>query len=78
MRTLLAVVLVAAAVLAQIPGADAARKSVRSGYLPYAGSSYKARRAHSACEQRARADDPNGAFGGFPCWARSAFGQTRR
>jgi hypothetical protein len=78
MRTLLAVLLAVGAVSAQSPSADAARKSLRSGYLPYAGPSYKARRARGVCEERARHDDPNGTFGGFPCWARSAFGQTRR
>jgi hypothetical protein len=78
MRTLLAVMLFAGAISMQSPNADAARKSMRSGYLPYAASPYKARRAYGTCQARARADDPDGAFAGFPCWARSAFGQGRR
>ena len=79
MRTLLAVLLAVGAVSVQSPGADAARKSWRgNGYLPYAGPAYGARRAHGVCEERARHDDPNGTFAGFPCWARSAFGQPRR
>jgi hypothetical protein len=79
MRTLLAIVLFAGAVSVQAPSADAARKSVRGVYgyyhpVPRRGLP----RAYSACQQRARADDPDGVFGGFPCWARSAFGQGRR
>jgi hypothetical protein len=77
MRTLLAAVLFAGAVSVESPSADAARKSVRSGYLPHAAS-YRARRAHSVCQARARFDDPDGVYAGFPCWARSAFGQGQR
>lgn len=78
MRTLIAVLLFVGAASASSSSADAARKSMRSGYFPYAAPSYKTRRAQAACQARARADDPNGLFAGFPCWARSAFGQGRR
>jgi hypothetical protein len=78
MRTLLAVVVFSAGLSVWQPDASAARKTYRGayGYYPTARlRSYPRRNA--ACE-RARADDPTGVFRGYPCWARSAFGQGRR
>jgi hypothetical protein len=77
MRALLALALLFGALSAWTPDASAARKSVRA-YAPYSVPQRKLPRGDAACERRARADDPNGLFAGFPCWARSAFGQGRR
>jgi hypothetical protein len=79
MRTLLAIVIFAGALLASAAGADAARRSWRSPYAPFkAARPHYSGRGNGVCQERARFFDPNGTFGGFPCWARSAFGQGRR
>ena len=79
MRVLLALAIFIGGLSAWQPDASAARKKFRGahGYYPAAPlRSY--RRSNSVCEERARFFDPNGTFRGFPCWARSAFGQGRR
>ena len=79
MRLLLAVVLFFSGLSVWPPDAGAARKTFRGAYGYYPAVPPRSlRRSHSACEERARFFDPNGTFRGFPCWARSAFGQGRR
>ncbi len=84
MRILLAIALVTGALAASAPEADAGRRSWRGVRAPYAAAPpppyyYRHyRRGGGVCEDRARFFDPNGTFKGFPCWARSAFGQGRR
>ena len=79
MRILLAIAIVAGGLAAATPDADAARRSWRGASAPYkAVQPRNHRRGNAVCEGRARFFDPNGTFGGFPCWARSAFGQGRR
>jgi hypothetical protein len=79
MRVLLALAIFIGGLSVWQPDANAARKKFRGahGYHPVAPfRSY--RRSRGVCEARARFFDPNGTFRGFPCWARSAFGQGRR
>jgi hypothetical protein len=79
MRTLLAMLIFAGALAWSVPDADAARRSWRSAYVPHkAVQPRNFRRGNAVCQDRARFFDPNGTFRGFPCWARSAFGQGRR
>jgi hypothetical protein len=54
--------------------ADAPRKYKRDTSPAY-GYSYQHPSAEEVCQERARAEDPTGAFAGFPCWAREAFGR---
>jgi hypothetical protein len=79
MRTLLAFVIFVGGFSLWTPDASAARKSWRGAYYaPYVAVPPRGFRGYSVCEQRARADDPSGVFGGYPCWARSAFSQGPR
>jgi hypothetical protein len=89
MRTLLAFVVLAGALAATVPAAEAGHRSWRGpppppyayrpyGYRPYYGRRYYYRGGGGVCRERARHFDPNRTFGGFPCWAREAFGQGRR
>jgi hypothetical protein len=85
MRILLAIVVCAGALVASAPEADAGRRSWRGPPPPYYYRSYRSyryyryyRRGGGVCQDRARFFDPNRTFGGFPCWAREAFGQGRR
>jgi hypothetical protein len=81
MRTLLAIVVFASGLAWSAPDADAARRSWRGANASFrvAPQRYYYRpRGNGVCQERARFFDPNGTFGGFPCWARSAFGQGRR
>jgi hypothetical protein len=78
MRTLLATLLFAGGLAWSVADADAARRSWRN-YAPFKSVHPRnPRRGHAVCEDRARFFDPNGTFRGFPCWARTAFGQGRR
>ena len=79
MRTLLAIVMFVSGILPPSAGANAARKSMRSAKTPInAVQPRNFPRGDAVCERRARADDRTGEFAGFPCWARSAFGQGRK
>jgi hypothetical protein len=77
MRTLLAVTIVMSSVLAVSAAADAAHKYRRSAERSsddYAYGAYpRFSREQVECE-RARHEDPTGLYGGYPCWARDAFG----
>jgi hypothetical protein len=73
MRTLLAIVIFAGGIFALNSPADAARKYKRSAKSPQYYSYYRS--GNSACEARARHEDPTGVYKGFPCWAREAFGR---
>jgi hypothetical protein len=73
MRTLLAVVIFAGGMFALYSPADAARKYKHSPKSPPYYSYYRG--GSSACEERARHEDPTGVYAGFPCWAREAFGR---
>jgi hypothetical protein len=76
MRTLLATAIFAGGLAASIP--DAARRSWRGANAPYkAVRPPYVHRGNAVCQERARFFDPNRTFGGFLCWARSAFGQGR-
>jgi hypothetical protein len=88
MRTLIAIAVLAGALVASAPDADAGRRAWRgppppyyyyryNHYRPHAYRPYPYRRG-SVCQEDARHFDPNGTFRGFPCWARRAFGQGRR
>ena len=74
MRTALAVAIVASAtgLLALSASADTSRKYKRDAKPPY-DYAYQHPSAEAVCEERARAEDPSGAFAGYPCWAREAF-----
>jgi hypothetical protein len=76
MRTALAVAISVSvgALLALDASADAPRKYKRDARPPY-GYAYQEPSAQAVCEERARHEDPTGAFAGFPCWAREAFGR---
>jgi hypothetical protein len=73
MRTLLAIAIFAGGILALNSPADAARNYKRSAKSP-PSYSYD-RSGDSACEARARHEDPTGVYASFPCWAREAFGR---
>lgn len=73
MRTLLAIVIFAGGIFALNSPADAARKYKGGAKSPPHHSYYRG--GHSACEERARHEDPTGRYAGFPCWAREAFGR---
>lgn len=75
MRALLALVVFVSGLSVWQPDAGAARKSMRGTYGYYPAAPL---RSNGVCEQRARFFDPDGVFRGYPCWARSAFGQGRR
>jgi hypothetical protein len=90
MRTLLAFAVLAGALAATASAAEAGRRSWRGpppppyAYRPYAYRSYGYRPYYDrpynyggvgVCQERVRHFDPNRTFGGFPCWAREAFGQ---
>ena len=74
MRTLLAIVIFAGGMLALDSTADAARKSKRVAKAP--PQSYQPK-VDSACEERARHEDREGQFAGYPCWAREALARGR-
>jgi hypothetical protein len=79
MRILLAIAILVSGQAVSAPDADAARRSWRSAYAPLSAARQRhVRRSDAVCQSRARFFDPNRTFGGFPCWARSAFGQGRR
>jgi hypothetical protein len=79
MRTLLAIIVVAGALAWSAPDADAGRRSWRGAKAPLRAAPQRYYRpGNGVCQGRARFFDPNRTFGGFPCWARSAFGQGRR
>jgi hypothetical protein len=83
MRTLLAVVICAGGFLAvqslALPApADAARNQTARKYKAKAQPRYRFERRYSACEERARHEDPTGVYAGYPCWAREAFGRGSR
>jgi hypothetical protein len=65
MRTLLAIVIFAGAMLALDSPADAARKSKRSYQQP--------KKVDVVCEERAQQADRTGLYAAYPCWAREAF-----
>jgi hypothetical protein len=73
MRTILAIAIFAAGMLALDSTADAARKSKRSAKPQYSHQP----KVDVACEERARHEDPTGQFASFPCWAREAFARGR-
>ena len=70
MRTLIAMLIFAGGVLALESTADAARKAKRPAKPP---PSYQAKKVETACEERARHEDPVGQFAHYPCWAREGF-----
>ena len=74
MRTLLALTVFAAAVLALSSVADAqsARKSKSGAKLEY----YQ-QRDQQACQERAQHEDRSGTYAGLPCWAREALARGR-
>jgi hypothetical protein len=79
MRSLMAIVLFAAAVLAlhALP-ADAARKDKRIAKPHhYTGQQRRTERERLECE-RARQEDPTGQYAAFPCWAQESFGRGNR
>jgi len=79
MRILLAVVTFFSGLSMWQPDAGAGRKALRGPYGYHRAVPPRSlRRGDAVCEERARFFDPTGAFRGFPCWARSAFGQPRR
>ncbi len=79
MRVLLALAVFIGGLSVWQPDANAARKQIRGAYGYYPAAPLRSyRRSNGVCEERARFFDPNGTYRGFPCWARSAFGQGRR
>jgi hypothetical protein len=76
MRTALAVAISVSVsgLFALSASADAPRKYKRDPRPPY-DYAYQHPSAQAVCEERARGEDPTGAFAGFPCWAREAFGR---
>ena len=73
MRTLFAMTISAAAILAlgSVADAQSARKSKT-------GTEYtQQQRDQQACEERAKHEDRSGQYAGLPCWAREAFGRAR-
>lgn len=75
MRTLLAIVILAAGMFALSEPSDAARKAKRIAKPPDAAQPRYSRQ-QVECE-RARHEDPSGDFAGYPCWARAALGSGR-
>jgi hypothetical protein len=80
MRQPLAVVILAGSAFVLAAAAAADRPYQRNGKPgPYADGAraqyYSSPRAEQVCQERARAEDPTGAYAGFPCWAREAFGR---
>ena len=67
-----AIVIFVGGIFALNSPADATRKYKRS-----AQQYYYYPRTNSACEQRARAEDPTGLYVAYPCWAREALGRTQ-
>jgi hypothetical protein len=79
MRTFLAILictggLFAVDSLALSSPADARKYSARKYKAKAHPRSYTYRR-YSACEERARHEDPTGIYAGYPCWAREALGR---
>ncbi|MBO0764370.1 MAG: hypothetical protein J2P50_07260 [Hyphomicrobiaceae bacterium] len=76
MRTTLAVAISVSVsgLFALSANADAAGRYKRDARPPY-GYAYQHPSERAVCEERAKHEDPTGAFGGFPCWAREAFGR---
>lgn len=74
MRTLLALTIFAAGTLALNSAVDAGtmRKSKRAAKLENTQQYAKRQSSDLACEERARNEDPSGAYAGLPCWAREA------
>jgi hypothetical protein len=80
MRTFLAVVLFGGLIFALdssalTSAADAAPKYSTRKYDPKARPKHSSYRRYSACEERARHEDPTGVYASYPCWAREAFGR---
>jgi hypothetical protein len=75
MRTLLAITISAAAILALSSTADAqsARKSKSGAKLEYS----QQQRDEQACQERAQHEDRTGTYAGLPCWAREAIARGR-
>ena len=75
MRTLFAMTVSTAAILALGSAADAqsARKSKSGAKLEYS----QQQRDQQACEERAQHEDRSGSYAGLPCWAREAFARGR-
>jgi hypothetical protein len=76
MRTLLAIAVLMGCTAVPSQAADSPRRD-RYGERPYSyGYGYGYRRysrQQVECE-RARHEDPSGAYAGYPCWAQGAFG----
>ena len=80
MRAPLAIMILVGSTFALAMTAAADRPSQRNGRPPQPvdapkGQYYTSPRAQAVCEERARHEDPTGAFAGYPCWAREAFGR---
>ena len=75
MRTLLAMTIFPAAILALSLAADAqsARKAKSGAKQEYS----QRQRDQQACEERAEHEDRFGQYAGMPCWAREAFARGR-
>ena len=73
MRTLFAMTISAAAILAlgSVADAQSARKSKTDTEYT------QQQRDQQACEERAKHEDRSGQYAGLPCWAREAFGRAR-
>jgi hypothetical protein len=78
MRALMAIVLYAGGILAVDTTADAQGRHNRiTKSQAHKAQPRRAQRERLECE-RARQEDPAGEFKGFPCWAREAFGRSRK
>jgi hypothetical protein len=80
MRTFLAIVVFAGGILALdafalTSPADAARKYSARKHKAKPPQRYYSYRRDSACEERARHEDPTGVYRAYPCWAREALGR---
>jgi hypothetical protein len=78
MRTPLAVVILVSSAFALAMTAAADRPNQRNDKAGRQADAPKVQYTVSpkeVCEERARAEDPTGAYASFPCWAREAFGR---
>jgi hypothetical protein len=76
MRTPLAIVILMGSTFALAMNAAADRPYQRNAKPDYPkGQYYTSPREQAVCEERARHEDPSGAYAGYPCWAREAFGK---
>ena len=80
MRIILAIVIFAGGMLALDATAQEASKSKRSAKQSQSHKAKKVSRskAETACEARARQEDPTGQYASYPCWAREAFARGAR